>query len=131
MSKRIHYVETPGSKQIVVQMELDAHTTKEEIDSYRCSIADPHPNAEFPHEAILLALILDNFENALTILKQKRDTPYTILYNVVDGKFIISVSMVHDSWSMKEACKLLVGKFSIDNFAPVHKILKTCNKEFT
>ena len=112
-------------------MELDTHTTKEEIDSYRCSVTDPHPNVGFPHEAILLALILDNFENVLTILKQKRDTPYTVLYNVVDGKFIISVSMVHDSWSMKETCKLLVKKFFIENFTPIHKILKVCNKEFT
>jgi hypothetical protein len=50
-------------------MELDAHTTKEEIDSYRCSVTEHHPNASFPHEAILLALILDNFENSLTALK--------------------------------------------------------------
>ncbi len=69
MSKRIHYIETPGSKQIVVQMELDTHTTKEEIDSYRCSTTEPHPNASFPHESVMLALVLNNFEDGLTLLK--------------------------------------------------------------
>ena len=38
---------------------------------------------------------------------------------------------MHDSWSMKETCKLLIKKFFITNFTPIHKILKVCNKEFT
>lgn len=116
---------------MVVILELDCHTTKEEIDHYRCSTDTPYPHASFPHEAIFLALLLDNYENGLTMLKQKRDTPYSVQYNVVDGKFILSVSMVHDTWSMKEASILFVKKFFIWHFSHIHKLLKVCNKEFT
>jgi len=53
----------------VIQFELECHCSREEIDHYRCSKNTPNPNAEYPHESLLIAIMLDNFESGLTSLK--------------------------------------------------------------